>query len=336
MLLNPYPSSRPLKILTWHVHGTYLYYLSQCPHEFYLPTKPDRPHGYGGRGGAFPWPANLYEIPAEQVRDMDFDCIVFQARAHFEHDQYELLSEMQRRLPRIYIEHDPPRESPTDTKHFIDDPDVLIVQVTHFNDLMWDCGRTPTTVIDHGVLVPTGVHYTGELAHGLVVVNNLKSRGRRLGADVFLRARSEVPLDLVGMGATELGGLGEVPYDELAAFQARYRFFFNPIRYTSMGLAVIEAMMIGMPIVGLATTEMATAIRNGETGYAYTDVRACIERMHELLHDLPEARRLGANAREYARERFGIERFIRDWGSTLAQVVGRRHPRTFAPASQFA
>lgn len=30
--------SRPsrLRILTWHVHGNYLYYLTQAPHEFYL------------------------------------------------------------------------------------------------------------------------------------------------------------------------------------------------------------------------------------------------------------------------------------------------------------
>jgi len=40
------------------------------------------------------------------------------------------------------------------------------------------------------------------------------------------------------------------------------RFFFNPIRYTSLGLAVCEAMMVGMPIIGLATTEMATTVQN--------------------------------------------------------------------------
>jgi ADP-heptose:LPS heptosyltransferase len=29
----------------------------------------------------------------------------------------EILTEAQRRLPRIYLEHDPPREHPTDTRH---------------------------------------------------------------------------------------------------------------------------------------------------------------------------------------------------------------------------
>lgn len=33
---------RPLKILTWHTHGSYLYYLTQAPHHFYVLSKPGR------------------------------------------------------------------------------------------------------------------------------------------------------------------------------------------------------------------------------------------------------------------------------------------------------
>jgi hypothetical protein len=111
---------------------------------------------------------------------------------------------------------------------------------------MCDCGRTPTCVVEHGVIIPPEVRYTGELERGLVVVNNLRRRGRRLGADIFARARRVVPLDLVGMGWEEAGGIGEIRHHELPAFMARYRFFFNPIRYTSLGLSVCEAMMIGI------------------------------------------------------------------------------------------
>ena len=57
-----------------------------------------------------------------------------------------------------------------------------------------------------------------------------------------------------------------------------YRFVFNPIRYTSLGLAVLEAMMIGIPIVGLATTEMVTVVENGVSGYLDTNVDNLIER----------------------------------------------------------
>jgi glycosyltransferase involved in cell wall biosynthesis len=314
---------RPLHVLTWHVHGNYLYYLSQANAEFYLPVKPDRANPYGGRGTTFPFGANVHEVPVEAIRDLRLDCVLFQSHRNYLEDQYEVLSEAQRRLPRIFLEHDPPRQHPTDTPHPVDDPDVLLVHVTPFNDLMWDSGRTPTRVIEHGVMVPEGVRYDGGIARGLVVVNHLKRRGRRLGADVFAGVRHEVPLHLVGMGSEEMGGLGEIPPPELAAFEARYRFFFNPIRYTSLGLAVLEAMMIGMPIIGLATTEMVTVVGNGVSGYLDTKVENLIAHMRELLSAPAEARRLGEGARRAALERFSIRRFARDWEETFALVAGK-------------
>jgi Glycosyl transferases group 1 len=315
---------QPLNILTWHVHGNYLFYLAHAHQEFYVPVKPGRPDGYGGRSGTLPWPDNLHEVPVEDVKNLDLDCILFQSHKNYLEGQYEILSAEQRRLPRIYLEHDPPRLQPTDTRHPVDDPDVLLVHCTHFNDLMWDSGRTPTRVIEHGVVVPDGVRYTGEIARGLVVVNGLGRRGRRLGADIFERVRREVPLDLIGMLSEEAGGLGEVTHDRLPAFEARYRFFFNPIRYTSLGLAVCEAMMLGMPVIGLATTEMPTVIENGVSGYVDTNLGALVERMKELLQDPAEARRLGEGARRYAQERFNIRRFARDWDEVFMEISGVR------------
>lgn len=312
---------RPLRILTWHVHGSYLYYLVQSHHEFFLPVKPGRPAGYGGRSGSMPWPDNLHELPSEEVRSQDFDIILFQSHKNYLEDQYGILSEDQRRLPRVYLEHDPPRESPTDTRHPVNDPEVLLVHVTHFNNLMWDSGRTPTRVIPHGVMVPEGVRYTGELERGLVVVNGLKKRGRRLGSDIFEQARQQVPLELAGMQSEEMGGLGEVQHKDLAAFEARYRLFFNPIRYTSLGLAVLEAMMVGMPVIGLATTEMSVVIENGVSGYVHTDVQAVIDCMRALLADPAEAKRLGDGARRQAEERFNIHRFAADWDTAFRLVT---------------
>ena len=312
-----------LRILTWHVHGNYLYYLAHAPHEFYLPTLPGRA-GHGGRGHSFPLGPNVHDVPADEVRNLQVDAVLFQSRANWEVDQFEFLSEEQRRLPRIYLEHDPPRDHPTETQHPVDDPEMLLVHVTHFNRLMWNNGRTPTRVIEHGVVLPEGARYGGERERGVVVVNHMRSRGRRLGADIFEEVRQRVPLDLVGMDAEALGGLGEVQPMELAAFEARYRFFFNPIRYTSLGLAVCEAMMLGMPVVGLATTEMATVIENGVSGYVDTNIDALVERMQELLADPGAARRLGEGARRTAMDRFGIERFTRDWDAAFRLVAGDR------------
>jgi hypothetical protein len=310
-----------LRILTWHLHGSYLYYLAHAGCELVVPVKESRPIGYAGLPADRAWPANLHEVPSGEIRGQNFDCILFQHKQHYLADQYELLSAEQQRLPRVFLEHDPPREHPTDTRHIVDDPDVLLVHVSHFNDLMWNSGRTPTRVIEHGVIVPP-VTYNGELPRGIVAVNGMPWRGRRVGKDLVERLRHIIPLDLVGMESEMVGGLGEVPPPALPAFLARYRFFFNPTRYTSLNLAVCEAMAIGMPVVALATTEMVTVIEHGVSGFVSTNVDELVDAMKLLIRRPDEARRIGAVGRTRTRVRFGIERFAQEWVDTFGLVTG--------------
>jgi len=314
-------AGKKLRILTWHVHGNYLYYLTKANHDFYIPFTSERAHPYGGRGTTFAFGDNVHEVPAETVRNLDFDVILFQSRANYEQHQYDILSPEQRRLPRVFLEHDPPREHPTDTVHAVTDPSVTVVHVTNFNRLMWDNGAAPARVIEHGVTIPEGVRYQGDIPRGLVAINDLATRGRRLGLDVYQRLQQEVPLDLVGMGSERLGGLGEILPMEFAEFASHYRFMLNPIRYTSLGLAVCEALSIGLPVLGLATCEMPTVVENGVQGYLATDPQQLVSRAQWLLDSPAEASRLSANAREAATRRFGIERFISDWDATFKEVT---------------
>jgi hypothetical protein len=314
-------SRRRLRVLTWHVHGNYLWYLSQTPHEFFVPFREDRAHPYGGRSGAFPWPDNLHELPTNRVRHTKLDCVLFQSKRNYTLDQFTLLSPEQRRLPRIYLEHDPPLRHPFAERHPVADPTVTVVHVTPWNAEMWQNAHANVRVIEHGVLVPDDARYSGERPRGICAINELRRRGRRMGADVFLRAREQVPIDLVGMDAESLGGLGEIDPPALAAFQARYRFAFSPIRQTSLGLALIEAMMVGLPVVGLATCELATVIRNGESGFLDTSLARVLEAARALLDDPAEARRLGEGARRVARARYNIDRFTRDWDTLLREVA---------------
>jgi len=313
---------RPLRILTWHVHGNYLHYLSHIPHELHIVTKPGHPPGYAGRVGRLPWRDNVKEVPIDDVPHREFDCVLYQHRSHYDHDRLHVLSPAQRALPRVYLEHDPPQQNAFDQVHWAQDAGMQLVHVTQFNRTMWDDGITPACVIEHGVVVPAGIRYTGELARGLVIVNHLRERGRRLGYDVYRSARDSIPLDLVGMDAESAGGLGEIGNLDLASFSARYRFNFVPIRWTSLGLAIIEAMMIGMPVIGLAATELPAVIRNGETGFVHNDLSQLVEVMRALLDDPALARRWGNEARRAASERFSIDRFRSDWVRVLAEVTG--------------
>jgi glycosyltransferase involved in cell wall biosynthesis len=196
---------------------------------------------------------------------------------------------------------------------------------------MWDTGTSPVRVIDHGVPAPA-LAWDGGAARGIAVINELERRGRRAGLDLFLEARDQLPLDLVGLGSESLGGFGPVPHAELPALLREYRFFFHPARYTSLGLAVIEAMLLGMPVVAPATTEIVTVLQDGRSGIVATDVRRLHEGMRALLEDEWLARRLGAEGQRVAQERFSMDRFGRDWRTLIADLIeDRRRQATAAP-----
>ncbi len=311
-----------LRVLTWHVHGSYLNYLSSVPVTWLLPVRPDRSDGYGGRGATFSWPDNVVEVEADDVRDLDIDVVLTQSRANWERDRHDLLGGRVAELPRVHVEHDPPSRWPNDALHPVQDPGALLVHVTPYNALMWDSGVTPAVTVDHGVSVPD-LPWTGERSAAITVVNNLYGRGRRLGPDVFDQVVAQVPVDLAGMnGGAHDRWLGDIRLAELHRLLPTYRVLFNPIRYTSLGLAVCEAMALGVPVVGLATTEMAAAVANGVNGYVETDPARLAGHLRRLLHDRDEAAHLSAGARRLAAERFGIDRFTAEWLAVLQAAAG--------------
>lgn len=313
-------ASKALKIFTWHIHGSYLFYLSQGNYEIYIPVNENKDEGYYGRGETFPFGSNVIEVPINEVKDCTFDCILFQTNKNYLVDQFAILSEEQRKLPRIYLEHDPPANNPVNQRHIVHDHKVLMVHVTHFNKLMWHNENCNTKVIDHGVIKPNA-DYSGELEKGIVVINHLHQRGRKLGADIFNEVRKHIPLDLIGMGTKEYGGLGEILHPQIPSFISKYRFFFNPIRYTSLGLAVCEAMMTGIPVVALATTEYVTVLNNNVSGIIHTDIDYLIQKMKELLYNKSLAASIGNAGKIIAEERFNIVRFTKEWEETFKAAV---------------
>lgn len=310
-----------LRILTWHVHGNYLYSLAHLPHDFVIPVFDDNRAGYSDLGNKIPWGSNIRMVPAETICSEDFDCIIYQSRQVYERDRLKLLTETQQRLPSVYIEHNPPEPHPTNTQHFFQQEQGILVHVTQYNALMWDSGSTPVAVIEHGVPESPDVEYSGELKRGIVVINNLPSRGRRVGADIYDWARQAMPLDLIGMGSTGLeGGRGEIGNMDVPAYIARYRFFFTPIRYASLGLSLVQAMMAGMPIVGIAATELPFVIQNGVNGYVDNRPKELLDVCNKLLEDPDLAKKWGQAAQNTARSRFGIERFVDDWQRVLNEL----------------
>lgn len=301
-----------MKILIWHIHGSYLDAITAVEHDWYLPVREGH---YGGR--RLSSPPYVRELPYDEVRGLDLDLVIYQSPTNIFSDALDTLSARQRRLPAIYLEHNTPKLSPYKARHPVDDPSMLLVHVTQFNRTMWDNGRTPTRVIEHTVAIDRGIRYGGELERGLTAVNGIQYRPRIAGLDLFLAARERVPLDLVGIDSEDLGGAGDVKYFRLPEHMARYRFLYSPMRYTSLPLSVIEGMTIGMPVVALATTEVPSVLHNAVHGFISNDNEELIRGMRCLLADRDRAAEMGENARQLAAERFGPERFRTEWNDAF-------------------
>ena len=101
---------------------------------------------------------------------------------------------------------------------------------------------------------------------------------------------------------------------------ARRRVYLHPVRWTSLGLSLIEAMQLGMPVVALATTEAPDAIPAG-AGVVSTCVERLTDAVRGFLAEPERAREAGLAARRSALERFGLKRFLADWDRALAEVA---------------
>jgi glycosyltransferase involved in cell wall biosynthesis len=226
-------------------------------------------------------------------------------------------------IPRIYVEHNTPKGDVPNSRHpMADRDDVRIVHVTHFNDLFWDAGGTRTTVIEHGIVEPAS-RWTGELERLAVVTNEPIRRGRVTGTDLFGRFAAVAPLDVFGMGVAGLASDRITAYDDppqawMHAEVARRRAYVHLCRWTSLGLSLIEAMQMGMPVLALASTEAVAAVPP-DAGVLATRVDTLVEAAQWLLDEPEQARRLGARARQVALARYGLDRFLADWDRLLEE-----------------
>jgi Glycosyl transferases group 1 len=307
-----------VRILLWHVHGSWTTSFVQGPHEYLLPVVPDRGPDGRGRAQTWDWPASATEVTRDEARGAEVDVVVLQRPAELDGLAREWLGD--RRLPAVYVEHNAPQGRIADMRHpAADRDDLVVVHVTHFNELFWDCGSTPTHVIEHGVVDP-GYRYSGATPRAAVVINEARRRARVTGTDLLERFdEMGVPIDLFGMDAAALGG-DDVPQHRLHDEMAQRRLYLHPIRWTSLGLSLIEAMHLGMPVVALATTEAPDAVPP-TAGVLSTRVDRLAQGARDLLADPDRAREAGLAARAAALERFGLQRFLDDWDDLLEAVV---------------
>lgn len=330
-----------MRVLSWHVHGSWTTSLVQGRHTYLLPVDEERGPDGRGRARTWDWPASAVEVTSQDLADAPPDVVVLQRphEAALLREQAGLVAGVD--VPALYLEHNAPTGHAARSVHpmpaaqrAVGAPVLPLVHVTAFNALMWDADGAAASVLEHGVLDP-GPLWTGERESLAVVVNEPVRRWRVAGTDLVTGLSAPAPrghgvaLDVYGMGmdalvaaAPHLSGrtVEDLPQRQLHPALARHRGYLHPYRWTSLGLALVEAMTLGSPVLALATTEAPGSVPSA-AGVLSNDPRVLAATAHRWLGDHREAAERGAAAREHALARFGIGRFLSDLDSLLEDTV---------------
>jgi glycosyltransferase involved in cell wall biosynthesis len=163
---------------------------------------------------------------------------------------------------------------------------------------------------------PPEVLYAGRLSPEKGVLELFEAaRGMKLvvAGDGPLRAR--VP-----------GALGFVAPDELARLYGRAAVVACPSRREGFGMACLEAMAHGVPVVASGVGGLLDLVVDGETGLVVPprDVPALRTALERLLGDPELRRRLGEAAKRRARERFSWQASTDALLEVYAEASSRR------------
>ncbi len=318
-----------MNILLWHVHGAWTTAFVSGTHRYLVPVTPERgPYGLG-RARTYAWPDTVVERTPEQLATDEVDLVLLQRPEELDLADRWLRRRPGRDVPAIYVEHNTPKGDVPNSRHpMADRHDLLIAHVTHFNELFWDTGTTRTTVVEHGIPMPRH-RYSGELRRFGIATNEPVRRHRVTGTDLMPRFAALAPLDVYGLGvaglperlgldAEHIRCVEDPDQDRMHAELAQRRVYLHLCRWTSLGLALLEAMAMGMPVVALATTEAVAAVPP-DAGILSTRVDTLLDATAWLLDEPVEAHRIGTRAAEVARARYGLDRFLNDWDRLLKE-----------------
>ena len=315
-----------MRIGIWHQHGSWMDAFVRGSHTYLVPTNDARDQDGLGTGGR-DWP-NVVEVSPEAARDAEPDVIVVQREVELEvlvEKWFGLRPAID--VPVVVLEHNMPRGDIAEMRHWAADrTDLVVVHVTHNNRVLWDTGGARTVVVEHGIPDP-GHRYTGEIARGAAVINEAARRWRLVGTDLLGGFTGIAPVDLFGMAGERAAELvpglqaqGDLRHHELHAEVARRRCYLHLNRWTSLGLSLLESMVLGVPPIALAATEAPSTIPV-DGGLVSNDLDALHARYRDYLADPEMAAEHGRRARRAACERHGLDRFLQHWDELLTEVI---------------
>lgn len=118
-----------------------------------------------------------------------------------------------------------------------------------------------------------------------------------------------------------LGWQGELP-----PLLRRWDVFVLPSLDEALGIAALEAMAHGLPVVASAVGGLPELVEQGRTGWLVppADPTALAERLRWMLLNAPERLAMGTAAQARARRCFSTERMVRDISQVYGELLAGR------------
>ena len=113
--------------------------------------------------------------------------------------------------------------------------------------------------------------------------------------------------------------LGEVSHEQKVDLLAGATVTLFPITWREpFGLVMIESMVTGTPVVGMALGSVPEVIANGKTGFV-------CRTLEQMIASVPEAMKLDRKTcRDYVLSRFSVESMVNEYERAYEMVLGER------------
>lgn len=204
------------------------------------------------------------------------------------------------------------------------------------------------TVVHNGIDVDRFAVAEARDGNSAVMVGTVGHLAPIKGHDVFLRAaqlilarRRGVSFVVIGedkspamdhrrsleslVAALGLTGIVDMPgwRDDMPAALSSLTLFVSAARSEPFGLAIVEAMAAGLPVVAAASEGAMEIIDDGVSGklVPVDDAQALAGAINDVLDDPVECSRLGRNAQLAARERYSLRRMATETERVYREVL---------------
>jgi len=318
-----------LNILTFPTHVRYETGLCKTGHNFYAYHDLARSiKSWDTKNGPVPHNYTLLNNDRKESQipeDVGFDLVLAQNKLVHLPLAHAMARVMH--LPILYLEHFLPfpgwdtlaREQVNKLKADIN------VYITEYSIKEWEVEVDKNVkIVHHGIddqlFNADNIEKTNDI---LTVATDFAARPWAIGTEIFLAVQQQMQNQIRLVGNNPPYSKGAENIEELVKHYAESKIFFNPTIVSPIPTSMLEAMASECAIVTTNTCMIPEVIINGYNGFTFDvkDIGGMVTKLKELQANPEMTTELGKNARKTIQEKFGMDRFVREWNDVLYEAA---------------